>query len=274
MFSKRTAIIVGVILVIAVNIIVLSIAAKSPHRFYGLKVPALYIITPFQDMVSRIIVFMKGIWNNYFFLVSVSKENTDLRHALGETLEKNRHLAEIELSNARLRGLLKLQETTNFKLLAAEVIGKGHSPWYRSIIIDKGTANGVEKGLPIIIPDGIVGQVVEATRRYSRILLITDQNSAVDAVVQRTRARGIIEGEPGGGFIFKYVLRKEDIKAGDAVVSSGLDGVYPKGLSIGWVSGVIKPISGIFQEVSVLPLVDFNTIEEVLVILNPPKGKS
>jgi rod shape-determining protein MreC len=274
MFSKRTAIIVSIVLVIAVNIVVISIAAKKPHYFSGLRGPALFIISPFHKVANGVTGFLTQVWSNYFFLVSASEENEKLKRALDEALEKNRSMAEIESSNIRLKSILNLQQTAKFKLLTAQVIGQGHSPWFRSIIVDKGFESGVRKGLPVIVPSGVVGQIIETNRGSSKILLITDQNSAIDAIVQRTRARGIIEGEPGGGFNFKYVLRKEDVIAGDTVVSSGLDGVFPKGLTIGWVSGVVKPISGVFQDVSVLPLMGLDKLEEVAIILNPPKNET
>ncbi|MBW2365959.1 MAG: rod shape-determining protein MreC [Deltaproteobacteria bacterium] len=131
-------------------------------------------------------------------------------------------------------------------------------------------SDGLKKGLPVIIPEGIAGHITEVTSHYAKVLLIFDQNSAVDAFVQRTRARGIVKGETTGRCVLKYVLQKHDIRVGDTVVSSGWDGVFPKGLRIGYVSKVVKRTSGIFQEIKVTPYVDFDNLEEVLVILNPP----
>jgi len=122
-----------------------------------------------------------------------------------------------------------------------------------------------------VVPKGIAGQVTDVSANYSKVLLIIDHNSAVDALVQNDRARGIIQGDAAGQCLFKYVLRKHDIKIGDIVVSSGLDGVFPKGLAVGYVSAVVKPKSGIFQEVTVIPYVDFEKLEEVLIVLNPKK---
>jgi len=113
--------------------------------------------------------------------------------------------------------------------------------------------------------------VVDVSSRYSKVMLIIDRNSSVDALVQRTRARGIIKGEASGHCLFKYVLRKDDVRAGDKIVASGLDGVFPKGLPVGDVKEVIRRTSGVFQEVRVVPYIDFEKLEEVLVILNPPK---
>jgi rod shape-determining protein MreC len=122
-----------------------------------------------------------------------------------------------------------------------------------------------------VVPKGIAGQVTEVSSHYSKVLLIIDPNSAVDALVQSDRARGIIKGDAAGRCLFKYVLRKNDIAVGDIVVSSGLDGVFPKGLAVGKVSSIFKPKAGIFQEVTVTPYVDFEKLEEVLVVLNPKR---
>ena len=107
-------------------------------------------------------------------------------------------------------------------------------------------------------------------RFREHLLLIIDPNSAVDALVQRTRSRGLIKGIVGGKCLFKYVLRKHEIRVGDAVISSGLDGVYPKGLHIGKISGVIRRNAGIFQEVTLTPFVDFEKLEQVLIMLKQP----
>ena len=155
-------------------------------------------------------------------------------------------------------------------ILSAELIGRDPSPWFKTIIIDKGKADGIEKGFAVVVPEGIVGQIVHVSYHYSKVLLIIDSNSAVDALVQKTRARGVVKGEPTGLCFFDYVLRKHEINVGDTVVSSGLDGVYPKGLRIGHVSEVVRRKSDIFQEITVIPFVDFETLEEVLIITNPP----
>ena len=119
--------------------------------------------------------------------------------------------------------------------------------------------------------EGIVGQIIGVSRWHAKVLLVIDQNSAVDALVQSSRARGIVKGESTERCQLKYVLRKHEINLGDTVISSGLDGVFPKGLRVGRVSSVVRPNSGIFQSVSVAPYVDFETLEEVLIILNRPE---
>ena len=220
--------------------------------------------------------FIRDIWSHYFFLVTAAKENEKYKKVLSQANAKNIQHEELKLANVRLRGLLNFQTTMTDKVLPAEVVGKDPSPWFKTIIIDKGQDYGIEKGMAVVIPEGVAGQVTDVLPHYSKVLLIIDNNSAVDALVQRARARGIIKGGAAEGgaadrCLFKYVLRKHDIVVGDTVVASGLDGVFPKGLAIGHVSSVVKPSSGIFQEVTVTPYVDFEKLEEVLIVLNPAK---
>ncbi|RZB37033.1 MAG: rod shape-determining protein MreC [Desulfobacteraceae bacterium Eth-SRB2] len=272
MFSKKMVMIIGVIVLIAVNIILLSVSNRY-YQSYGPGRIAISLMAPFQEAVSRSIRFVKDIWVHYFFLVETAKENDIYKKALSYEVEKDNLHKELKLSNNRLRSLLNFQKTITDKVISAEVIGKDSSPWFNTIMIDKGKDDGVKKGAAVVIPEGIVGQVAEVSTNYSKVLLIIDHNSAVDALVQRTRARGIIKGSSSDRCLFKYVLRKKGVSVGDTVVSSGLDGVFLKGLPVGHVSGVIKPFSGIFQEVSVTPYVDFEKLEEVLVVLNPRKDK-
>ena len=261
--------IVGVIILIAINIIILSASSRSYSSYYDPGRIAIPFIAPFQKAVTHSIRFVRGLWNNYFYLVTAAKENERIRDALNRAIEENNQLVELKLSNTRLRGLLEFQKTIANRVIAAEVIGKDPSPWFKTIIIDKGRDDQVGKGMAVVIPDGVVGQVINASSHYSKVLLITAHNSSADALVQRTRARGIIQGGATGRCAFKYVLRKHDVQIGDRVVTSGLDDVFPKGLSIGQVSRIIKPDAGIFQEVTVIPYVDFEKLEEVLVVLSP-----
>jgi len=269
MFSRKTMMIVGVIILVAVNVIVLSVSGKHHYPPYTLGRVALTVIAPFQDALTHTIRFAKSIWGHYFFLVSAAKENENLKKSLSHVIQKNNEYHEIEISNDRLRELFDFRQNVADAVLAAEVVGIDPSPWYRAIIVDKGKADGVKRGLPVIIPEGVVGQIIDSSEHYSKVLLIIDQNSAVDALVQRNRARGIIKGISSDQCIFKYVLRRHDIEAGDSVIASGLDGVFPKGLRIGYVTEKAEGNSGLFQEVNITPFVDFEKLEEVLILINP-----
>ena len=268
MFSKKMFLIVGVIILITVNIILLSFSSKSQSTF-GLGRVGLSLVSPFQELVTRSIRFARDIWEHYFFLVSVAHENENLKKSLNQFVAKSNQWHEIDLANARLRNLLNFQKAPTNKVVAAEVIGKDPSGWFKTIIIDKGKSDGLKKGLSVVLPAGIVGQVIETTSHYSKVMLVIDRNSAVDALVQRSRARGIIKGESADQCRFEFVLRKHDVQIGDTVIASGLDGVYPKGLRIGRVADISQRNADIFYEIAVAPFVDYEKLEEVLVIIPP-----
>ncbi len=261
--------IVGLIVMVAVSVLILSLSSRRPYPAYGAGRIAISFVAPFQKMIVGISRFFQDIWEHYFFLVSVVDENNRLRHELWKARSHQHQYREAMLTNERLRRLLELQQSMQQPLIAAQVIGKDPSPWFRTIMIDKGADVGVVKGRPVINPEGIVGLVVEATAHYAKVMLITDPNSAVDAVVQDIRARGIIKGGTAGQCTFNYVLRKHNIVVGDLVISSGMDGVFPKGLPVGQVATIVKREAGIFQDVTITPRVDFERLEEVMVVPMP-----
>lgn len=271
MFSKKMVVVIGVIALITVNFIILSVTSRNDHNSYGAERFAIPFVAAFQKAVTHTVVFFRNVWRHYFYLVATSHENVSLKQKLRLAEEKNMQLNEIVISNVRLRKLLNFQKKTKHSYLSAEVVGKDPSPWFKTIMIDKGRAEGIAKGFPVIIPEGIVGQVMAATKHYAKVLFLIDPNSAVDAMIQRTRARGIIKGGTADAYQFKYVMRQHDVRVGDTVVSSGLDGVYPKGIGIGRVLTVSKKNTGIFQEITVAPSVNFEKLEEVFVLLNHRK---
>ena len=269
MFSKKMMVIVGALVLIAATVIVISInSRRSPLADRSGQV-AVGFFAPFQEAFSTAAGFVSGIWSNYFALVGVAEESRELRRQLSLARADLNQFEETRKANRRLRGLLNFRTRTEGEAIAAEVVGRDPSPWFKTIIINKGLADGVFKASPVVVPEGIVGLVVAATAHYAKVLLIIDQNSSVDAKVQATRARGIVKGDPTGRGSFKYVLRKHAISLGDSVITSGLDGVFPKGLPIGRVSEIVRLSAGIFQEIAITPYVDFETLEEVLVLSVP-----
>lgn len=258
--------IAGLIILVTLSISVLTLSSRRPYPTYGPGRVAIAVVAPFQKMIVATTRFFSDIWEHYFFLVTVVDDNRALRKQLQQARALNHQLREASQSNERLRKLFDLQQKMTQPLIAAQVVGKDPSPWFQSVVLDKGLTDGVEKGRPVINPQGVVGIVVEATAHYAKVMLITDPNSAVDAVIQDSRARGIIKGGASGYCVLNYVLRKHDVTVGDPVVSSGMDGVFPKGLPIGQVATTVKQEAGIFQDVTVTPYVDFERLEEVLVV--------
>lgn len=269
MFSKRMILIAVVILLVAVNVILLTITGKQTQAPSGLGRGALIIVSPFQKQLTVFVQSVKDIWNQYFYLISAAQENQRLKKELGQSLEQLNRCSETALANDRLRHLLGFKPDIHRPMIAAQVVGKDPSSWSKTIIVNKGVQDGIQQSDPVVIPEGIVGVVVEVSAHYAKVLLLIDPNSAVDALVQQTRARGIVKGGGAGYCVFDYVLRKHGISVGDTVVSSGLDGVFPKGLRIGRISEIVRLNAGIFQKVSLTPYVDFEILEEVYIISDP-----
>lgn len=268
MFSKKAMAAAGAAVLIALYVIVFSFSYLR-HASVGDAATraALFFVSPLQTAVSATVKFADAIWGRYIFLVSVARENESLKKELALARERDNRYRELELANDRLRAFVGLQEESPAMLTAARVIAKDASPWYNTMIINKGAEDGVQSGCPVVVPEGIVGLVLSASRGSAKVLLIIDRNSSVDALVQRTRDRGIVQGQSRNLCRFDYFLRKLDVQIGDVIVSSGFDGIYPKGLLIGTVSRIIRRNAGLFQEVELNPSVDFSKLEEVMVIL-------
>jgi rod shape-determining protein MreC len=173
---------------------------------------------------------------------------------------------ELQRENERLRRLLDFTATQSWPTVAARVIAEDASSWFRTIEIDRGRAQGVVEGLPVVDAAGLVGRVISSAAHSARVLLITDASSAVAVLVQDERIRGICRGQ-GRGVALDFALIADEIKVGDGVVTSGFGGVFPKGLVVGYVRSVRRERSGLFQTVDVEPAVDFAHLEEVLVVL-------
>jgi rod shape-determining protein MreC len=267
MFSKRLARILCVVLFALISIVLLSLSAKHPHRYTIVDRVVMAGVVPFQEGVTCTIYFCRRVWHQYFYLVGLREECDRLQGMVDRArMEQSRRL-ESELACQRLRKLLEVKSELSYSMLPARVVGLAPSGWFKTVLIDKGTGDGVSKGMAVVGPEGIVGRIIGASGGYAKVLLIIDRSSAVDGLVQRTRSRGIVEGETSESCRFKYVVRKADIEIEDTVISSGLDGLFPKGLPVGSISEISKPSSGLFQEVRIRPFVDFARLEEVLVIL-------
>ncbi len=265
----------GAVILIALNAGIFSFQYIRKTSMGDSAVRAvLSIVSPLQEAITAVENFTGRLWRHYFFLIEVAAQNDYLKKSLSLASEENNACKEAILENHRLRALVGLQARTPFKLVAAEVVARDTSPWYHTIVINKGRAAGVAVGLPVVMPEGIVGHVLTASLKYAKVLLMTDCNSAVDSIIQRTRTRGITRGASGQSCVFDYALRTADIQVGDIVVSSGLDGIYPKGLRVGHVSKVVRGNSGLFQDIELIPCVDFARLEEVMVILNFAKQDS
>jgi len=209
-------------------------------------------------------------WASASGLLRARDEAEALRARVRRLEQDTARLAETEAENARLRTLLDFRKTLGGTLLTTRVIGHDAAGLSRTLVVDQGSAAGIAKGAAVLAPEGIVGQVFQVSPHAARVLLVSDHNSGVDAVVQRTRGRGIVEGTADGRCGLKFVKRTEDLQVGDLVVSSGLDGIFPRGLPIGHIEAVDKQGQGLFQYGQIEPAVDTERLEEVLVMVGAP----
>ena len=209
-------------------------------------------------------------WESASGLLRARDEAEALRGRVRQLEQDTARLAETEAENARLRTLLDFRRTLGGTLLTTRVIGHDAAGLSRTLVVDQGSAAGIAKGAAVLAPEGIVGQVFQVSPHAARVLLVSDHNSGVDAVVQRTRGRGIVEGTADGRCGLKFVKRTEDLQVGDLVVSSGLDGIFPRGLPIGRIQAVDKQGQGLFQYAQIEPAVDAERLEEVVVMVGAP----
>ncbi|MFQ5916613.1 MAG: rod shape-determining protein MreC [Candidatus Binatia bacterium] len=220
---------------------------------------------PLQIGLQSIAVGMRSIRDRFRSLDDMRLENEGLKGRVVELEARMESLLEAEMTNRRLQKLLDLKTRVPGRTVSAAVIGNTASTWFQSLTINKGKIDGIRKGMAVISPVGIVGQVVVVARRSAKVLLITDRSSGVDVISQRSRARGIVSGSLDNGPVMQYVRRNEDIQEGDRLITSGLAGIFPKGLLVGTVDKVTKEYNGHFQHVEVALAVNPSRIEEVLV---------
>ncbi len=267
---RKYAIPTVILLLLLSALILISLRVKERKGVAFMDGLLMEICSPFQQGATSVINKIKGVWKGYLFLVHVHRENERLKKQIAELQREKNQMKEAALAHERLRKLLEFKENILPMAIAAEVVGRDPSSWFKSVTINKGEQDGVRKGMAVISPEGVIGQILKTAPSHSVVLLITDYNSAVDAIVQRTRAKAIVEGRGENRCQLKYLLRAEDVAVGDKVITSGLVGNFPKGVMIGEVKKVDKKGHGIFQHAELLPSVDFTRLEEVLVVKESP----
>lgn len=206
------------------------------------------------------------VWGRYFWLIDTERENERLRAEVRSLRAEIESMHEVELANERLRRLLEFRDSNALSAVTAQVIADDASSWFRTILINRGTSDGLSEGMPVVVAEGVVGRLIRCGAKESRVLLETDASSAIAVLVQRDRTRGIARGR-GDLMTLEYVDRQAELEVGDLVITSGTGGVFPKGLPVGRVVSVTRGEYGLFQSVTLLPDVDFTRLEEVLVLL-------
>jgi len=210
-----------------------------------------------------------SIWSRYIALLHVHDENLNLRRETAMLQEEASRLRERVAASDRLRELLNLKEELPYTTIAARVIARDPTNWYRSIVINKGQDDGIGVEMGVMTPSGAVGRVVKVQRQLAIVLLIIDRNNAITGLVQRTRDEGIVEGTEKGWAWIKYLPLLSNVKVGDIVVTSGMAGGFPRGLPIGRITRIERREAELFLSAEIQPDTDFGRLEEVLVITTP-----
>lgn len=245
---------------------ILTVSARGQLKSEPVGAVLMWILRPLQVASQGTANWFADIQENYLTLSGLKAENEKLRKRI-QDLEVERHrLLEADAVNRKLQQLLDFRSQLPSKAVTASVIANSASSWFQGCILDKGSADGVQKNMAVVTPLGVVGKVVSVTKRSAKVILLTDANSGIDVLVQRTRSRGIVSGSLDNGTVLKYMKRSEDVQVGDRLITSGVDGVFPKGLLVGTVIKVNKQYLGLFQFVEVMPAVQLSRIEEVLIV--------
>jgi rod shape-determining protein MreC len=249
------------------HIILISAQVNTRRGVPVLEAVTFGVFAEVQRAASSVITGVRASWSDYFALQQVRQENERLQQemaALRIELQQERAAAQ---QSQILGDLLELRSKTGLATTASLVIGSGASPDFRTITIDKGTSDGLRPDMAVIAPAGVVGRIITPSARAAKVQLLIDRNAAAAAVVERSRAQGVVEGT-GGNLRLEYVSGTADVQVGDRLVTSGIEGIYPKGFVIGRIESIERGV-GEFSQIAVRPAVDFSSLEAVLVVLTP-----
>jgi len=236
---------------------------SEPTRL--IRVWAVGAVTPLESVLHWVQTSTGNVWHNYFYLRGVRAENRNLKQQIERMSLEQVRISQDADQARRLQALLAFKEQFISRTMAAQVIGSSGSELSRSVYIDKGESDGIKPDMAVITADGIVGKVLRVYRSTSQVLLIDDQTSGVGAILDKTRLQGILRGTPAGEVVLEKVMSDEAVPAGEMVLTSGGDGIFPKGLLVGRVTKV-APGSELFLNIRVRPAADLSKLEEVLVV--------
>ena len=250
------------------HIILISAQVNTRRGVPMLEAVTFGVFAEVQRASTSVIEGVQHGWENYFALQQVRRQNEKLRQENGQLQVQLQQERALSTQARSLQQLLELRQRTSLSTTAASVIAGGASPDFRTFTIDKGTNDGLRPDMAVIAPTGVVGRIIMPSARASKVQLLIDRNAAAGAIVERSRAQGVVLGTGGDRLRFEYVPGAADVQVGDRVVTSGIDGIYPKGFAIGQIESIQKG-AGVFSAIVVKPVVDFSSLEEVSVVLTP-----
>lgn len=252
------------------HLTLLSLQIESPTGTLLVKRWVLVVEAPFLNFSSSLSAGVRRVWHNYFWLRGAREENQRLQDNLQQLSIQATQLEELKQENLRLRRLVALNENTPFETIGARVVGRTPNYMSNVIYIDRGADDGISVDAPVLLGNGIVGRTVLVTGHNAQVQLITNADASVGVMVDRTRSPGVLRGSGDPLLDLNYIGNTEQINVGDVVVTSGLDGIYPKGFLVGKVIESRKGTS-VFRAIKVEPSADLLHFEEVSVLLGKLK---
>jgi len=253
--------------VLLAQLLLLSLQITRNHDVRLIRVWAVDAIDPFQRSLRGIADISLGAWRSYRSLLRAQQENQELHTQLVSAQSQIQQLSEQGAESLRLRALLEFKNQLPFQSVAAEVIASSPGENSNAIFIGKGADAGLTSDLPVITPEGVVGKTIAVFSHSSQVLLLTDPSSGVGVMLEKTRVQGVLKGDSQNLCLIRYIMNEEPVSSGEAILTSGLDQVYPKGLRVGTV--VRTSAGNIYKNVEVKPTADLNRLETVLVVLKP-----
>jgi rod shape-determining protein MreC len=254
-----------------ISFFLISFQGFQGKRTNSLLRSTITLFSSIHKLAVTVVRSSEYIWSDYIALVGVRQENKKLKHQIEYLENLNNQYIEAVQANKRLQKLLNFRKEIDEPTLSAQIIGKDSTNWCRSILLDRGSIDGVAVNMPIVTYSGIVGRVQEVTNHTAKVLLINDINSSVAVLIQRNRAEGIVTGSGKDYCTIKYMGKDLSIEKGDRVITSGVGGVFPKGLVVGIVSKVQKNNYDLFQYVEVVPNAKISRLEEVFIVKRTPE---
>jgi rod shape-determining protein MreC len=265
-FVRRNGLFLTSGTLLCVSLFLVSVSARAPAGPDPIARLILDGLRPLQQQLTGARRAVHGTWETYIDLRDAKRENVRLRERIAALEQEVVALSEAEKTNERLSELLGLRALLDAPAISARVIGRDPLPWFRTFTVDRGERDGLRRGMAVLSPQGVVGQIAEVSRTAARVLLLTDRNSGIDAVIQRSRARGIVQGALQEGCYMEYLRPGEDVVVGDRVMTSGLDGIFPKGMVVGEVTELVYRHRGLLRAAVVRPSTELDRIEEVLIV--------
>jgi rod shape-determining protein MreC len=253
---------------IVLHVVLISAQVNTTAGIPFIQVVTFGLFSEVQRGTMTSVDQVRGAWTGYVALREAQVEN--------EALKRELQMLQVRLQEERaqaqraenFRQLLELRQRAGVETVASEIIAGPADPEFRDMTIDKGSLDGVVRDMAVLSPAGVVGRVILSSPRAARVQMLIDRNAAAGAMIERTRAQGLVVGQ-GATLRMEYVAATADVKQGDLVVTSGIDKIYPKGFLIGTIESVSHGL-GSYHEITVRPSVDFSRLEEVLVVTTPP----